>query len=187
MYLSQTKQINDGWLISISHYVALTMPLRLSDDLKECIIQWYYIDQMIMEDKRWGTGDHWTKYPPFYIEKQAWHTDLLQMVLDKNHTQDPTVLSRIPDFAPEPFAMRRPPSQIIELKSAREDQLSDEWQAHVGKFKECEELEAGKRTTRAASWLSRLNHGSAPLFGSGTSHVTVFRKVLIFKKLCKAL
>ena len=76
------------------------------------------------------------------------------MVLDKNHAQDPMVLSTIPDFSPEAFAMRRsldPPSRIIELKSAREDQLSDEWQAHVGKFKECEELEAGRRMTRAAS------------------------------------
>ena len=94
------------------------------------------------------------KYTPFYIEKQAWCTDLLQTVLDKNHTQDPTALSTIPDFAPEPFAMRRsldPPSRIIKLKSAREDQLSDEWHAHVGKFKECDELEAGRRTTRAAS------------------------------------
>ena len=134
--------------------VASTMPLCLSNDLKERIIQWYYIDRMTMEDERQGTEDHWTKYPPFYIEKQAWRTDLLQMVLDKNHTQDATALSMIPDFAPEPFAMRMsldPPSRIIELKSAREDQLSDEWQAHVGKFKECEELEAGRRTTRAAS------------------------------------
>ena len=58
MYLSQTKQINDDRLILISRYVALTMPLRLSDDLKEFIIQWYYIDQMIMEDERRGTEDH---------------------------------------------------------------------------------------------------------------------------------
>ena len=58
MCLSQTKQINDGWLISISCYVASIMPLRLSDDLKECIIQWYYIDRMIMEDERRGTEDH---------------------------------------------------------------------------------------------------------------------------------
>ena len=30
-----------------------------------------------------------------------------------------------------------------------------------------------------------INHGSAPLFGSGTSHVTVFRKVSIFTKFAK--
>ena len=58
MCLSQTKQINDDWLISISCYVASTMPLHLSDDLKECIIQWYYIDRMIREDERQGTEDH---------------------------------------------------------------------------------------------------------------------------------
>ena len=49
MFLSQTKQIT---MVRADFDVTLasTMPLRLSDDLKERIILWYYIDQMTMED-----------------------------------------------------------------------------------------------------------------------------------------
>ena len=49
MCLSQTKQITMA-RADFNFMLASTMPLRLSNNLKECIIQWYYIDWMTMDD-----------------------------------------------------------------------------------------------------------------------------------------
>jgi len=95
-------------------------------------------------------------------------------MLDKNHTQDLSVLSTIIDFSPEPFATRRSfifkDYSFIELKLARHDQLDYGWQEIFGRFKECKELREGRWMTRASS-LSRLHHSCAPLFGSCTCHM----------------
>jgi len=134
------------------------MPLHLSNNLKECIVQWYYIDRMTMEEIRdlakcsiglvynvirnyrdFGqvrnpfthrAGQPWTKYPPFYIERKAWCTDLLWTMLDKNRTQDLTALSTILDFAPEPFATRRSLDPLSLVRSwgqedRQQEQLAD--------------------------------------------------------------
>ena len=49
MFLTQTKQITMV-RADFDFMLASTMPLHFSDDLNECIIQWYYIDRMTLED-----------------------------------------------------------------------------------------------------------------------------------------
>ena len=56
------------------------------------------------------------------------------------------------------------------------DQLGDGWWANSGGFKKCKELGSGKQTS-----------SQPPLFGSGTYHMTVFRNVSIFTKICEVL
>ena len=51
MYLSQTKLITMVRAVSDFTFPSI-MPLHLSNNLKECIVQWYYIDRMTMEEIR---------------------------------------------------------------------------------------------------------------------------------------